>query len=162
MKERTTARQQLATKQMKPHPTNVGGSEHIGFGMTLLLLQVGVGALRHGLSWSITCALFLTTAVVVVTTPSSSPPYPIQKTKLDNKASKNAATKQMTPPSRRRGSTPTNWIPNATSGGLGALLPGLVLYLLHLRRQCPYRHHRLHIPQGYPKGNRMGQVKREK
>ena len=45
----------LATKQAKLDPTNIGGSDHIHIGLPMTL--------PNGVSWCITCALFLTAVV---------------------------------------------------------------------------------------------------
>ena len=87
-------------------------------------------------------------------------PVPNAKTKLNNEARKHEATKQMAPPSRRRGRTQTGWRMQ-TPRGLGALLPGLSSSC------CIFNGVHTDIisliaPKGVPKRKQKGQSKRER
>ena len=75
-------------------------------------------------------------------------PYQIPKRSKKIKASKTRQKKQITSPGRRRGSIQTGFR-NLPTGKLAALLPGLYSATVrHLRRRCPYPHHRPRKPQG--------------
>ena len=67
-------------------------------------IAVGAGALPHGLSPAHTVSDDNSCAHAVIVAP-----VPNTKTRLNNKARKNTATEQLTPPSRCRGSTQTGF-----------------------------------------------------
>lgn len=81
------------------------------------------------------------------------PPLPNTKTNPTKYASKTAASRKADDTTQPGSGQHLNWVPNASTRGLGALLPGQSLFVLYLRRRrCPSRHDGLNSPhkrQGY-------------
>ena len=76
-------------------------------------------------AWSYHLRTVVSDDIVVSPMPLSSPPSRIQKRSLTITQAKNAVTSKADDTTQPASGQHPNWVPNATTRGLGTLLPGL-------------------------------------